>query len=127
MEVNELRLTTKQIKEELYMNDNKIVFDLLCPPSVSDLSIHYLGLVELLVNQLRKYTEVEVIHEDVFDAFHRKINRENEEKAFYSICQKARLEGTSIEELVDKYGFETLGFSRETYEMLTPKTSIGQV
>lgn len=71
------------------MNDNKIVIDLLCHPLVDDLSNHYLGLVELLVNQLRKYTEVEVLNEEVFDTFHQQISRENEEQAFYTICQKA--------------------------------------
>lgn len=48
--------------------NNKVTFDLKCPATV-DPSDFYLDLIDFLSTELRKYTTVEIINEEILDNF----------------------------------------------------------
>ena len=72
--------------------NEKVIFDLRCAPGVTP-EQHYLVLIEFLTTELRKYTEVEIINEEILDKF-KQFNRNQAYNELLSHCvDMANLEG----------------------------------
>ena len=63
---------------------NKVIFDLSCPPNITP-EQYYLDLIDYLVEELRKHTEVQVVNEDILTK-HKEYNLNEEHKILFNHC-----------------------------------------
>ena len=82
------------------MENNKVIFDLACPPGISDKADAYLSLIKFLVEELSKYTEVEIYHKEILDEWQERVNREHDAVILEYLKSRAELEGKTVEELL---------------------------
>jgi len=89
------------------MKNNKIIFNLYCSSTINEKQ-HYLVLIDFLVQELRKYTEVEVLGEELIKLNKKELQATLFDSLLHMYTQRAELEELTIEEFFNRYPVESL-------------------